>query len=235
MTLFPDVVLAACRHSILLRAEESGIAEFHATNPRNYTYDRHGKVDDTPYGGGPGMLMAVEPIALTLKALGADSKPNGTAIVLTDPAGKSFTQESAKTLSQHDRIVFLCGHYEGFDDRIRQLFATHSFSIGDYVLTGGELPALVMADAVVRLLPGALGSSESLRVDSHSDGLLSAPNFTRPEEFMGLTVPEVLLSGDHAKIAKWRRKQSLLCTKENRPDLLESAVLDKEDLDMLSS
>lgn len=236
LTLFPEMVLGACRHSILNRAEQDRRVQFDAVNPRDFTYDRHGKVDQTPYGGASGMLISVEPVHLALSSLGISKESaNQTAVVMTDPTGKIFTQSDAQELAQMDRVVFLCGHYEGFDDRVRQLFATHTFSIGDYVLTGGELPSLVMADAIVRLLPGALGSVGSLHQDSHSDGLLSAPNFTRPESYLGLEVPEVLTSGDHKKIAKWKRLQSLKITQMNRPDLLKHAVLDKDDLDMLSS
>lgn len=181
------------------------------------------------------MLMSVEPTHLALNSIGITRNDERVAVVLTDPTGKSFTQTDAQELSKKERVVFLCGHYEGFDDRVRQLFSTHVFSIGDYVLTGGELPSLVMSDAIVRLLPGALGSEGSLHQDSHSDGLLSAPNFTRPESYLGLDVPAVLTSGDHKKIAKWKRLQSLKTTQMNRPDLLKHVVLDKDDLDMLSS
>ncbi|MBC8064191.1 MAG: tRNA (guanosine(37)-N1)-methyltransferase TrmD [Chlorobia bacterium] len=236
LTLFPEMVLGACRHSILQRAEVEGKVAFDAVNPRDFTYDRHGKVDDMPYGGAAGMLISVEPVHLALQSIGIEPNPaRPISVVMTDPTGKTFTQSDAQELATKDRVVFLCGHYEGFDDRVRQLFATHTFSIGDYVLTGGELPALVMADSIVRLLPGALGSEGSLHQDSHSDGLLSAPNFTRPDEYFGLAVPEVLKSGDHKKIAKWKREQSLKITKTNRPDLLRGAALDIADLDMLSS
>lgn len=236
LTLFPEVVLGAARHSILSRAEQEGKVAFNAVNPRDFTYDRHGKVDDSPYGGASGMLISVEPVHLALRSIGIDPNPSGkVAVVLTDPTGMTYTQAQAQHLSQMERVVFLCGHYEGFDDRVRQLFATHVYSIGDYVLTGGEFPALVMADSIVRILPGALGSEGSLHQDSHSDGLLSAPNFTRPEEYLGLKVPEVLMGGDHKKIAQWKRRQSLEVTRANRPDLLRGAVLDNADLDMLSS
>lgn len=236
LTLFPEMVLGACRHSILNRAEADGKVQFDAVNPRDFTYDRHGKVDQAPYGGASGMLISVEPVHLALSSIGIIRESDETvAVVLTDPTGTTFTQSDAQELAQKDRVVFLCGHYEGFDDRVRELFATHVYSIGDYVLTGGELPSLVMADAIVRLLPGALGSEGSLHQDSHSDGLLSAPNFTRPESYLGLEVPEVLTSGDHKKIAKWKRLQSLKITQKNRPDLLKQADLDKDDLNMLSS
>ena len=236
LTLFPEMVLGSCRHSILGRAEMESLVSFHASNPRDFTYDRHSKVDDTPYGGAAGMLIAVEPVHRCLDSIGiGTAKSRSTAVVMTDPTGKMFSQSDAIELAGMNRIVFLCGHYEGFDDRVRKLFSTHSFSIGDYVLTGGELPALVMADAAVRLLPGALGSQDSLIQDSHADGLLSSPNYTRPESYLGEEVPPVLLSGDHKKIAKWKRIESLKITAKNRPDLLRSAGLDISDLDVLSS
>jgi len=239
VTLFPEMTLSACRHSILHRAEKAGIVSFYATNPRDLTYDRHGKVDDKPFGGSPGMLIGVEPTAMTLQSLGIgnaeQSRQERTAVVITDPTGESFNQSLANEFATLDRVVFLCGHYEGFDDRVRERFATHAIGIGDYILTGGELPALVMTDAIVRRLEGVLGSADSLAADSHSDGLLSAPQYTRPEEFEGMAVPEVLLSGDHKKIALWQREQALKITASRRPDLLMKANLDKRDLDMLSS
>jgi tRNA (guanine37-N1)-methyltransferase len=235
LTLFPEMVLGMCRHSILGRAESEGAVSYNAVNPRDFTYDRHGKVDDAPYGGAAGMLMAVEPVHKSLESIGIGrNNDEGTAVVVTDPTGELFDQTAARELSSCRRIVFLCGHYEGFDDRVRRLFGTHCYSIGNYVLTGGELPALVMTDSIVRLLPGVLGSQESLEQDSHSDGLLSAPNFTRPESYLGEDVPAVLLSGDHKKIARWRREQALKITAANRPDLLRKAGLDISDLDMLS-
>ena len=232
VTLFPEMVLDACRHSILGRAKEAGLVKFEAKNPRDLAADKHRTVDDTPYGGGPGMLLKPEVVSKAIK----DLKPKkDAAIVFCEPTGKLFMQEDAQELSQKEQVVFVCGHYEGIDDRVRQLFATHVFSIGDYVLTGGELPALVMADAIVRLIPRALGSPESLEIDSHADGLLSAPQFTRPEVFEGLAVPEVLTKGDHKSAQKWKRKESLRVTKENRPDLFARAKLEKDDPDMLSS
>ncbi|AIE86889.1 tRNA (guanine-N1)-methyltransferase [Fimbriimonas ginsengisoli Gsoil 348] len=178
------------------------------------------------------MLIKAEPVALALEALQPDYE---AAIILTDPAGEPFTQMAASELAGRKHLVFLCGHYEGFDHRVKTQLATHAFSIGDYVLTNGELPALVMADAVVRLLPGVLGNEGSLAADSHSDGLLSAPNFTRPETWRGEVVPEVLTRGNHRAIAAWRREQALRATIENRPDLLARAKLEKGDLDVLSS
>jgi tRNA (guanine37-N1)-methyltransferase len=226
VTLFPEMVLDALGHSIPKRAEAAGLVAFSAINPRDFTTDVHRTVDDSPYGGGPGMVIKVEPIALAIEALVLEP---GTAVVLTDPTGIPFTQAHAHELATKPKVVFLCGHYEGFDRRIEDLFATHVFSIGDFVLTGGELPALVMADAVIRLLPGALGCAESLEIDSHREGLLSAPQYTRPEEFRGMRVPPVLLSGNHAEIRKWRRREALLLTRSRRPDLWASVQLSKED------
>lgn len=232
VTLFPDMVLDACRHSILGRAQEAELVRFATSNPREFATDKHKTVDDTPYDGGPGMLLKPDVVAAAIRSL----KPEkDDAIVFCEPSGKLFTQEEAKKLSGRNRVVFVCGHYEGIDDRVRQHFATHVYSIGDYVLTGGELPALVMADAIVRLQPGVLGSAESLQIDSHAGGLLSAPQFTRPEVFEGIEVPEVLTKGDHRAATRWKREQSLRLTKENRPDLFARARLEKDDPDMLSS
>jgi tRNA (guanine37-N1)-methyltransferase len=178
------------------------------------------------------MLLKPDVVSKAIQNL----KPKkSAAIVFCEPSGKLFTQEAARELSQKEEVVFVCGHYEGIDDRVRQLFATHVFSIGDYVLTGGELPALVMADAVVRLIPGVLGSPESLEIDSHAAGLLSAPQFTRPEVFEGLPVPEVLTKGDHKAAQRWKKAESLKVTRQNRPDLFARAKLENDDPDMLSS
>lgn len=232
LTLFPEMVLAALDHSIPSRAAKAGLVRFGAVNPRDFTFDNHRTVDDNPYGGGPGMLMKIEPVSRAIESMALASE--GTAVIVTDPTGELFTQEHAREFSRFERLVFLCGHYEGFDHRIEQRYATHSLSIGDYVLTGGELPALVMADSVVRLLPGALGSPASLTIDSFEDGLLSAPQYTRPEEFEGLKVPAVLLSGNHAEIQKWKRKESLRLTRERRPDLFSKVELSKQDRKLLS-
>ncbi|MEZ0327177.1 MAG: tRNA (guanosine(37)-N1)-methyltransferase TrmD [Fimbriimonas sp.] len=239
VTLFPEMVLAGVRHSILGRAEERGLVRFGTANPRDYTYDRHGKVDDTPFGGEPGMLIKAEPVALAVEGLrrtggSEDGRDGGVAVVLTDPAAPLFTQADARGLSSFDHLIFLCGHYEGFDHRVKTQIATHAFSIGDYVLTNGELPALVMADAIVRLIPEVLGSAESLAADSYSDGLLSAPNYTRPEVWRGEEVPEVLRSGNHQAIQQWRRSQALKATQEMRPDLFAKAKLNKADIKLIS-
>jgi tRNA (guanine37-N1)-methyltransferase len=228
VTLFPEMVLGALEHSITQRAQNSGAAIYGAANPRDFTTDKHRTVDDNPFGGGPGMLMKAEPVALAIESLGS-----ADAIVMTDPTGLRFEQKDAQGLSALDHVVFVCGHYEGIDDRVRQRCATHVFSIGDFVLTNGEMPALVMADAIVRLLPGVLGSEESLGIDSHSDGLLSAPQFTRPEVWRDITVPSVLLSGNHKEIEQWKRRESLRLTREQRPDLFGRAELRDSDLKLM--
>ncbi len=231
LTLFPEMVLGALRHSMLLRAETSGLVQFSAINPRDFSTDKHRTVDDSPYGGGPGMVMKIEPVARAIESL---ELPEDAAVVYTDPTGEPFRQRDAANLSAMPDILFLCGHYEGMDDRIRQRFATHVFSIGDFVLTGGELPALAMADAIVRLIPGVLGDPGSLEEDAHNDGLLSYPQFTRPEDFEGMGVPDVLLAGDHAAVRRWRRGQALKTTRSRRPDLFARSHLEAKDLDLLA-
>jgi tRNA (guanine37-N1)-methyltransferase len=233
VTLFPGIVQAALSDSIMARAVEKAAVRFSIANPRDFCYDAHQKVDDTPYGGEAGMLIRAEPVALALESL--DARKGSAAIVLTAPTGSLFDQSAARELAGFQHIALLCGHYEGFDHRVESSLATHVFSIGDYVLTNGELPALVIADAVVRLLPGVLGSERSIEADSFADGMLSAPNYTRPENWRGLEVPAVLRSGDHAAIRRWRREQSLRLTLRRRPELLARARLEKSDLDMLSS
>jgi len=228
VTLFPEMIQGVLGTSMMKRAADAKSVEFGTSNPRDYTTDKHRTVDDSPFGGGPGMLMKAEPVAQAIEALGKVD-----AIVMTDPTGRLFTQGNAKRLSELGHVVFVCGHYEGIDDRIRQRYATDVFSIGDFVLTNGELPALVMADAIVRLIPGVLGSEESLSIDTHADGLLSAPQFTRPEVWRDLTVPPVLLSGNHGEIEKWKRVQSLEVTRQTRPDLFAKAHLTEKDLKLL--
>lgn len=246
VTLFPDVVRGALEHSILGRAAVAGLVHFSAVSPRDYCYDQHKKVDDTPYGGHPGMLIKAEPVALAIERLVVSANrgggerfistkfedghletrpagwecPSSTAIVFTEPSGVPFKQKNAKELAQYERVVFVCGHYEGIDHRAEETYATHVFSIGDYVLTNGELPALVMADAITRLLPGVLGAAESLEEDSFSGQGLSAPNYTKPPVWRGREVPDVLRSGDHKKIDEWRRVEGEKRTRERRPDLL---------------
>jgi tRNA (guanine37-N1)-methyltransferase len=229
VTLFPAAVLSAVRHSILSRAETAGIVEFHATNPRDFASDSHKSVDDEPYGGGPGMLMKADIVGKAIESVLRDS----SVVVFTDPAGELFSQSKAQELSRAGHIVFVCGHYEGVDERCAQKYATMRVSLGDYVLTGGELPSAVMADAVVRLLPGALGDANSLSEDAFSDGLLTYPQFTRPASWEGMDVPDVLLSGDHQAVARWRRQQRLIATRKHRPGLFARAPLTSDDLKLL--
>ena len=229
VTLFPEMVTGAIRHSILKRAEDAGIVTFDTVNPRDFADDPRRTVDDTPYGGGPGMVMRPDVAGKAIESVVTE----GAAVVFTDPAGETFNQMRSSELTKFKHVIFLCGHYEGMDERIAEKFATHRYSIGDYVLTGGELPACVMADAVVRQLPGVLGSKSSLEQDAFVDGLLTNPQYTRPELWEGLQVPEILLSGDHAKIEKWRRQNRLKATRIMRPDLFARAPLSKEDMELL--
>lgn len=227
VSLFPAAVLSAVRHSMLARAEAAGIVAYEGVDIRDFATDAHRTVDDTPYGGGPGMVLKPDVVAAAMRSV-----EDGLRVV-TDASGPLFTQRDAKELAQHDHIVFLCGHYEGIDDRVVEAFGMRRYSIGDYVVTGGELPAAVMADAIVRLLPGVLGSPESLEEDAFGDGLLSYPQFTRPAVWEGLAVPEVLTTGDHGAIDRWRRQQCLLSTRKSRPDLFARCPLSKTDLNLL--
>ncbi len=230
-TLMPEVFPAYLDSSILLRARERGLVEVRLHNIREYTRDRHHTTDDVPYGGGGGMVMKPEPVFEAVETvLGFRARASsGPPIILLTPQGRVFTQSIARDLSRQERIALICGRYEGVDERIRSGLVTDEISVGDYVLTGGELPALIVIDAVTRLLPGALGDPSGAVDDSHAGGLLEYPHYTRPPEFRGATVPEVLLSGDHARIEKWRHEQSLLRTLERRPDLLDRASLSDAD------
>jgi len=230
VSLFPEFIEQALSFSIMARAAGSGAVEFRTSNPRDFATDKHRTVDDTSYGGGPGMVMMPTMIESAVSAL--EPRPE-TAIILCDAAGEKFTQAAARDLAQREHLVIICGHYEGVDERVRTQIATHCYTIGDYVLTGGELPALVMADAIVRLLPGVLGDPESHQDDSHTEGLLGFPLYTKPAEFRGESVPEVLLSGDHGAIACWRREQSLRRTRAWRPDLFAQANLAPQDIRLL--
>jgi tRNA (guanine37-N1)-methyltransferase len=231
-TLFPDVFTPYLETSILQRARENQLVDIRLHNIRDWTTDRHHVCDDIPYGGGGGMVMKPEPIFTAVESvLGA---PPSCPLILLDPQGRVFTQAVAQELSQHPHLGLLCGRYEGIDERVRQHLVTDEISIGDYVLSGGELPALVLIDAITRLIPGALGDPEGAWNDSHSSGLLEYPHYTRPPVFRGWSVPEVLLSGDHGKIARWRRQQALLRTQQRRPDLLEKAELSESDRDLLN-
>jgi len=234
-TLLPEVFPQYLDSSILLRARRRGILQVEVHNIRDFTHDKHHTTDDVPYGGGGGMVMKPEPVYEAIESvLGiAEGEPPPCPIILLTPQGRLFKQATARDLSAKDRLAVICGRYEGFDERIRAL-ATHEISIGDFVLTGGELGALVLVDAVARLLPGALGDPGGAEDDSHADGLLEYPHYTRPPQFRGQSVPDVLLSGDHAQIAKWRRRQSLLRTLQRRPELLSKASLSAEDAAYLS-
>ena len=225
LTLFPEMFSGVLNVSMLGRAQESGILEFHLHNIRDYSENKHKNTDDYPFGGGAGMVMMAQPIYSCLDAV--DPEREAVRIVLT-PRGEPLSAAMARELAQHDRILLLCGHYEGIDERAMACM-DKEVSIGDYVLTGGELPAMVLIDCLSRFIPGVLGSSESTQEESFSDGLLEYPQYTRPAEFRGMAVPEVLLNGNHAHIARWRREQSLKTTLDIRPELLEKAALDKKD------
>ncbi|RJO63331.1 MAG: tRNA (guanosine(37)-N1)-methyltransferase TrmD [Dehalococcoidia bacterium] len=237
LTLFPQLFESPLQSAIFQRARDKGLACFNIYNIRDYTHDKHHVVDDYPFGGGAGMLLKPEPVFEALEDVLKDRQPDEEPIpvILMTPQGKPFSQPMAYKLAEHKRLVILCGHYEGVDERVREHIVTEEISIGDYVLSGGELPALVVADAVVRLIPGVLGSEESAAADSHSDGLLEHPQYTRPADFRSWKVPEILLSGNHAKIAAWRREQSLLRTAERRPELLDRASLTAREKKMLQS
>jgi tRNA (guanine37-N1)-methyltransferase len=230
-TLLPETFLPYLQASILQKAAGRGLIEFQVHNIRDYTHDRHHTTDDTPYGGGGGMVMKPEPVFEAVESvLGV---PPACPVILLTPQGRVFNQKIALELASQPQLALLCGRYEGIDERIREHLVTDEISIGDYVLTGGELPALILIDAIARLLPGVLGDPTGAMDDSHASGLLEYPHYTRPPEFRGWGVPEVLLSGDHGKIDKWRREQSLLRTLSKRPDLLESAPLTASDKKIL--
>jgi tRNA (guanine37-N1)-methyltransferase len=237
-TLLPEVFPPYLDTSILKRARERGLIEVRVHNIRDFTQDKHHTTDDTPYGGGGGMVMKPEPVFEAVESVLEDRVEAAlmpVPVILLTPQGRVFDQRVADELSRHERIILICGRYEGVDERIRQHLVTDEISIGDYVLTGGELPALLVIDAVSRLLPDVLGDPTGAQDDSHASGLLEYPHYTRPPEFHEWKVPDVLLSGDHAKIDKWRREQSLLRTYMKRPDLLEKAELTKEDIKFIEN
>jgi tRNA (guanine37-N1)-methyltransferase len=237
LTLFPDMVAPVLGQSMLKRAQEKGLLDVKVRNLRDFTEDRHKVADDVPYGGGAGMVLKAEPIFRAVEALVSEAQASGEQIRLLFPSphGRPFTQEYAQHLArEHRRIVILCGHYEGVDERVRTALSPEEVSVGDYVLTGGELPALVLIDAAARLVPGVLGDPESLSEESFSESLLEYPHFTRPAEVRGLGVPDVLLSGHHEAIRLWRRKQALRSTYLRRPDLLQDRVLASEDRQLLN-
>jgi tRNA (guanine37-N1)-methyltransferase len=217
LTLFPAMFAGPLDESIIKRAREAGRLDLAIHNLRDYAHDRHRTVDDRPFGGGPGMLLKPEPIFEAVESLARE----GTRVILLSPAGRPFSQAIARELAGLEHVLFVSGHYEGFDERVRQKLAQDELSIGDYVLTNGALPVMVIIDAVTRLLPGVLGDAESALEESFSEGLLEYPQYTRPAEFRGMKVPEILLSGNHAEIARWRDEQARLRTEQRRPDLLE--------------
>ena len=228
LTLFPEMIMNGLETSILGRAAAKGIVSFEAVNIRDYTLERHGKVDDYPYGGGAGMVMQAEPIYRAYEALVEKIGKKPRVIYMT-PQGQTFNQSIAEDLAKEEDLVFLCGHYEGVDERVLERIATDYLSAGDYVLTGGELPAMMMIDCISRLVPGVLNNNVSAEFETFHDNLLEYPQYTRPEVFMGKKVPDILLSGHHANVEKWRREQSIIRTLKNRPELLEDAVLSKKE------
>lgn len=222
VTLFPDMFSALTEHGVSGRAVREGLVELRFFNPRDYSTDKHRTVDDRPYGGGPGMVMRCEPLADAVQAarqwMDTDRE---TRVIYLSPQGRVLDQDGVREMAKVDQVILVAGRYEGIDERFIQREVDEEISIGDYVVSGGELPAMVMMDAMIRCLPGALGHEESAGQDSFSEGMLDWPHYTRPEEFAGMEVPEVLLSGDHARIAKWREQQARERTRERRPDLLE--------------
>jgi tRNA (guanine37-N1)-methyltransferase len=232
VTIFPRMVEAGLAEGVVGRGIEQGLLDVRVHDLRDYTTDRHRSVDDVPYGGGPGMVMKPEPLARAVEDITARrGEPN--AVVLLSPQGRKFSQAEAARVSRLGHVILLCGRYEGMDERVRAAVATEELSIGDYVLSGGELAALVVVDAVGRLIPGVVGTGQSVEEDSFARGLLDHPHYTRPAEFAGERVPEVLLSGHHAEVRRWRKKAALVRTLERRPDLIGSAALDDEDRALL--
>ncbi len=232
-TLFPEMFQGPFSASIIKRAQEKGVVSIDLVNIRDFATDRHKTVDDYPFGGGPGMVMKPEPIFAaverTLASLRENSKHLRQKTVLLTPQGKRLDQKVAQDMASLTDLLLICGHYEGVDERVRKHLVEEEISIGDYVLSGGELASMVVADAVIRLIPGVLGDQASAQDDSYADGLLQFPQYTRPQEFRGWQVPEVLMSGHHAEVARWRRQQSLLRTMQRRPDLLGSAAITPEE------
>lgn len=230
LTLFPGMFPGFLDESLIQRAREKNLVEVRIQNIRDFAEDKHKTVDDIPFGGGGGMVMKLQPLCKALESvLSQGKKKLKTSIILTAAGGEKFSQSKAQTLSLKEHLIIICGHYKGIDERLKMLHPVEELSIGDYVLTGGELPALVIIDAVVRLIPGVLGDFESAQTDSFFEGILGPPQYTRPAEFKGLKVPEVLLSGDHEKIKRWRRKEALKRTSHRRPDLLNWEYLSDEE------
>jgi tRNA (guanine37-N1)-methyltransferase len=233
LTLFPEMFSGVLGHSILQRAEEKKTVSYHVTNFREFADNKHKTVDDYPYGGGAGMVLKPQPIFDAVESLTEQTNEANPRIILLCPQGERYTQKKAEELAEEKHLIFICGHYEGYDERIRTNLVTDEISIGDYVLTGGELGAMVVIDSVVRLLPEVLGKEESHQQDSFSTGLLEHPHYTRPADFRGMKVPDTLMSGNHKLIEEWRTKESLRRTLERRPDLLESVELTKEQMKWL--
>ena len=231
ISLFPEFIQAFYSHSIIGRAVKAGLLDLDVTNPRNFTYDRHRMADDTVYGGGCGMLMKAQPVFAAVESVrrGVEKR----RIIFMGPAGERFTQAKARQLAEYEQIILICGHYEGVDYRIESQLADETVSVGDYILTGGELPAMIVTDAVARMIPGVLGASAGAADDSFAMSLLECPQYTKPADFRGYVVPEVLRNGDHAKTEAWRRKASLARTMALRPDLLAAAELSTRDLQIL--
>jgi tRNA (guanine37-N1)-methyltransferase len=231
LTLFPGMFTGPMTESMLWKAQDRGLLDLRIHDIRDYALDRHRKVDDTPYGGGGGMIMRADVVARAVETLAR----SGVPVILMSPQGRVFSHPVAKELASYEQIILLCGHYEGIDDRVRQLVVTDEISIGDYVLTGGELAAMVVIDATVRHIPGVLGAEDAADTDSHADGILEGPHYTRPVVFRGLTVPDVLQEGDHGRIAEWRRREGLRQTWHRRPDLLFQAQLTEDEKYLLAT
>lgn len=230
LTLFPEMFAGPFSSGILKRAAERNLVKIDVFNIRDWTHDKHHTVDDYPYGGGAGMVLKPQPIFEAVEAVaGSTESQTNIPVILLSPQGRLFSHSIAAELAQYSRMILICGHYEGVDERVIEHLVTDEISIGDYVLTGGELPAMAVTDAVVRLIPGVLGSEESALEESHADGLLEYAQYTRPPEYRGYTVPEILLSGDHGAVARWRREQSVLRTLKRRPELLDKACLTSEE------
>lgn len=232
VTIFPEMFEGVINSSILGRARKQGLVEINLIDFREYSTNKHNTVDDTPYGGGGGMVLKPEPIFHAVESLIGEGRP--PRVILTCPQGEVFSQEKALQLASEEHLILVAGHYEGYDERIREHLITDEISIGDYVLTGGELPAMVIVDSVTRLLPGVLGNDTSAVLDSFREGLLEYPHYTRPAEFRGWKVPDVLLSGHHGNVERWRRKESIRRTLKRRPDLMEGRSLCKEDQRLLA-
>ncbi|MFC1712886.1 tRNA (guanosine(37)-N1)-methyltransferase TrmD [Candidatus Poribacteria bacterium] len=233
ITIFPEMIANAVEFSVIKRAQENGLLEIVVHDLRDFAHNQHRSVDDYCYGGGAGMLMKPEPLFEAVRSI--DPVDDDVRIILLSPQGKLLTQDMARRISLSEHLILICGRYKGVDERVRQNLITDEISIGDYVLSGGEIPALAVIDAVSRLIPGALGNYESAQDDSFSEGLLDCPHYTRPAEYQGMQVPEVLLSGDHKKIREWQRQQAVKRTFQRRPDLLEDAPMSEEDLEFLDT